>query len=126
VTLTPQPFLQPIYDLESPRMAVGRVALLGDAAFLGRPHVAAGVTKAAEDALALVTALQSSADVPVALRRFEVARMAPNRRVVELARTLGASLQPNLATAEERAAAARHHTPEAVMAEVAVLDFTRA
>ena len=54
-----RPFLQPIYDVESPRMAVGRVALLGDAAFLARPHVAAGVTKAAEDAMALASALQS-------------------------------------------------------------------
>ena len=29
-----QPFLQPIYDLESPVMAFGQVALIGDAAFL--------------------------------------------------------------------------------------------
>jgi 2-polyprenyl-6-methoxyphenol hydroxylase-like FAD-dependent oxidoreductase len=121
VALTPQPFLQPIYDLESPRMAVGRIAILGDAAFLGRPHVGAGVTKAAEDAQALATALQSSADVPVALRRFEAARLAPNRRVVEHARMLGACLEPG-----PRAGAERHHTPQAVMAEIAVLDFMRA
>lgn len=126
VALTPQPFLQPIYDVESPRMTQSRVALIGDAAFLGRPHLAAGVTKAAEDAEVLVTALQSAAEVPVALRRFAAARMAADRRVVELGRTLGASLQPNLESAAERAAAARHHTPEAVMAEIAVLDFTRA
>src|SRR3984957_14996918 len=50
-------------------MAVGRVALLGDAAFLARPHVAAGVTKAAEDALALATALQSNGGVESALQR---------------------------------------------------------
>ena len=59
VRLTPQPFLQPIYDVETPRMAVGRVAILGDAAFLARPHVAAGVTKAAEDAMALADALRA-------------------------------------------------------------------
>ena len=121
VALTPQPFLQPIYDVESPRMAVGRIALLGDAAFLSRPHVGAGVTKAAEDAQALATAVQSSADVPVALRRFEAARLAPNRRVVEHARMLGACLEPG-----PRAGAERHHTPQAVMAEIAVLDFMRA
>ena len=56
--LTPQPFLQPIFDVETTRMAVGRVAIIGDAAFLARPHVAAGVTKAAEDAMALANALQ--------------------------------------------------------------------
>ncbi len=118
VALTSQPFLQPIYDVESPCMALGRVALLGDAAFLGRPHVGAGVTKAAEDALALATALQASADVPVALRRFEAARLGRNRRVVEHARALGASLEPG-------ASMERYHTPEAVMAEIAVLDFMR-
>jgi 2-polyprenyl-6-methoxyphenol hydroxylase-like FAD-dependent oxidoreductase len=45
VRLTPQPFLQPIFDVESPRMALGQVAIIGDAAFLGRPHVAAYVLK---------------------------------------------------------------------------------
>src|SRR5262249_7823689 len=49
VRLTPQPFLQPIFDVETTQMAVGRVAIIGDAAYLARPHVAAGVTKAAED-----------------------------------------------------------------------------
>ena len=43
VRLIEEPILQPIYDLESPRMAFGRVAILGDAAFVARPHVAAGV-----------------------------------------------------------------------------------
>ena len=52
-----QPFLQPIYDLESTAMAIGRVALAGDAAFVVRPHVGAGVVKAAQDAAALATSL---------------------------------------------------------------------
>ena len=39
VRLIDEPILQPIYDLESPRMAFGRVAILGDAAFVARPHV---------------------------------------------------------------------------------------
>src|SRR5262249_5090919 len=54
---TPQPFFQPIFDLESPRTVFGRVALLGDAAFVARPHVGAGVTKAALDAAALADAV---------------------------------------------------------------------
>ncbi len=53
VRLIEEPILQPIYDLESPRMAFGRVAIVGDAAFVARPHVAAGVSKAADDAAAL-------------------------------------------------------------------------
>src|SRR5262249_14854745 len=47
VRLAAQPFLQPIYDLEAPHISFGRVAILGDAAFVARPHVAAGVVKAA-------------------------------------------------------------------------------
>ena len=62
---TAQIILQPIFDLESPRIAFGRVALVGDAAFVARPHVATGVMKAAIDAESLVEALSASAgDVP--------------------------------------------------------------
>ena len=49
--LMDEPVLQPIYDLETPRMAFGRVAIIGDAAFVARPHVGAGVSKACDDAL---------------------------------------------------------------------------
>jgi 2-polyprenyl-6-methoxyphenol hydroxylase-like FAD-dependent oxidoreductase len=125
VRLTPQPFLQPIYDVETPRMAVGRVAILGDAAFLARPHVAAGVTKAAEDAMALAGALQAHDDVAASLSAFEQTRLPVNRRIMARGRELGSCLQPRHATAAARAQAARHHTPEAVMREIAVLDFLR-
>ena len=75
VRLAAHPFLQPIYDLEAPRLAFGRAAILGDAAFVARPHVAAGVIKAAEDALALAAALDASADVEQALQRYEAERI---------------------------------------------------
>lgn len=123
VRLAPQPFLQPIFDVETDRMAVGGVAVVGDAAFLARPHVAAGVTKAAEDALALAQALAADADVAVALAAFERERIPANRRMVQRGRLLGGYLQPQLLTPAALAAAERHHTPEAVMAEIAVLDF---
>lgn len=122
VRLIEEPILQPIYDLESPRMALGRVAILGDAAFVARPHVAAGVSKAADDAAALVEALQAENDVERALRRFEAARLPENRRIIERARHLGAYLQATQ-TQEERARAGRHSTDRAVVAETAVLDF---
>ena len=57
-----QPFFQPIYDLASPQLAIGRVALLGDAAFVARPHVGAGVTKAALDAMCLADAIHAAGD----------------------------------------------------------------
>jgi 2-polyprenyl-6-methoxyphenol hydroxylase-like FAD-dependent oxidoreductase len=126
IRLTARPFLQPIYDVETPHMAVGRIALLGDAAFLARPHVAAGVTKAAEDAMALATALQSNGGVESALQRFAAARIGINRQVMERGRDLGSYLQPQLTSAKERRKAERHRTPQAVMSEIAVLDFLRA
>ena len=125
VRLMGEPILQPIYDLESPRMAFGRVAILGDAAFVARPHVAAGVSKAADDAAALAEALAGTDDVAGALRHFEARRLPANRRIIERARHLGAYLQATQ-TAEERARSERHGIPEAVMAETAVLDFLRA
>jgi 2-polyprenyl-6-methoxyphenol hydroxylase-like FAD-dependent oxidoreductase len=122
VDLIDEPLLQPIYDLETPRMAFGRVAILGDAAFVARPHVAAGVTKAADDAAALAKALTDESDVEAALKAFEQARLAANRRIIERARHLGAYLQATQ-TADERARSQRHSIPEAVLAETAVLDF---
>ena len=126
VNLATQPILQPIYDLESPRMAFGRVALIGDAAFVARPHVGAGVTKAAEDARELVTALQQSDDVERALLRFEESRLCVGGRIIQRARHLGAYLQAGQLTDEERSSSARHSIPEAVMIETATLDFLQA
>jgi 2-polyprenyl-6-methoxyphenol hydroxylase-like FAD-dependent oxidoreductase len=122
VRLMHEPILQPIYDLETPNMAFGRVAILGDAAFVARPHVAAGVAKAADDASTLVAALGGETDVAAGLRRFEAARLPVGRRIIQRARHLGAYLQAQR-TEEELAHSARHSIPEAVMAETAVLDF---
>ena len=117
-----QPFFQPIYDLESPRMVFGRVALLGDAAFVARPHCGMGVTKAASDALALTEALERSASHTEALAVFDEARVRFGTAVVARARQLGAYMQAQIRTAEEREMAERYRTPEAVMRETAVSD----
>jgi 2-polyprenyl-6-methoxyphenol hydroxylase-like FAD-dependent oxidoreductase len=122
---THQPLLQPIYDLESPRMASARVALVGDAAFVARPHVGAGIAKAALDAMALADALASESTVESGLRRFEQERLPVGRKIVTRARELGAYMQAQLRTPEERQLAERHRSPEAVMREIAVLDFLR-
>jgi 2-polyprenyl-6-methoxyphenol hydroxylase-like FAD-dependent oxidoreductase len=123
VSLTPQPFLQPIFDVETTRMTVGRVAIIGDAAYLARPHVAAGVTKAAEDAMALANALRAHGDVAAALAAFERERIPANQRIMQRGRDLGGYLQPHLLAPAALAMAERHHTPEAIMSEIAVLDF---
>jgi 2-polyprenyl-6-methoxyphenol hydroxylase-like FAD-dependent oxidoreductase len=124
VRLIEEPLLQPIYDLASPRLAFGRAAIIGDAAFVARPHVGAGVSKAADDAQALAEALEADADVEAALLRFEAARLPVGRRIIERARHLGAYLQATQ-SAEEQNRGARHRIPEAVLAETAVLDFLR-
>ena len=121
VRLVDEPILQPIYDLASPRLAFGRVAIIGDAAFVARPHVAAGVSKAADDAAALAEALEAG-DVEEALRRFEQKRLPPGNRIIERARHLGGYLQATQ-SADERAQSARHGIPAAVLAETALLDF---
>jgi 2-polyprenyl-6-methoxyphenol hydroxylase-like FAD-dependent oxidoreductase len=90
---TAQPFLQPIHDLASDRLAFGRVALMGDAAFVARPHVGMGVTKAGEDALALAEAVARHGATPAALLAYEAMRLAPGHAVVERGRRLGAYLQ---------------------------------
>src|SRR5581483_2422408 len=92
VRLIDEPILQPIYDLESSNLAFGRVAIIGDAAFVARPHVAAGVSKAADDAATLAEALEGD-DVEAGLRNFEAARLPENRKIIERARHLGAYLQ---------------------------------
>jgi 2-polyprenyl-6-methoxyphenol hydroxylase-like FAD-dependent oxidoreductase len=116
-----EPILQPIFDLESPRLAFGRAGIIGDAAFVARPHVGAGVSKAADDATALAAALDTD-DIEAGLRRFEAERLPENRKIIERARHLGAYLQATQ-TAEERARSARHSIPEAVLAETAMIDF---
>ena len=123
IALCDLPFLQPIYDIEVPRMAFGRVAILGDAAFVARPHVGAGVAKAAEDALALADALDTDAGVGAALKRFESMRIGAGERIIARARHLGAYVQADLKSEEERTYAERHRTPEAVLAETAMMDF---
>jgi 2-polyprenyl-6-methoxyphenol hydroxylase-like FAD-dependent oxidoreductase len=123
VRVAVQPFIQPIYDVAAAKMAFGRVAILGDAAFVARPHVAVGVAKAAEDAAALARSIDECGDVERGLASFEAVRLPVGRRVIERARHLGAYLQSRARSPEERLRAEKHRAPAAVMAETAVLDF---
>lgn len=85
-----EPFIQPIVDLEVPRMAFGRACLMGDAAFAARPHAAAGTAKACADAWALAEALAASGgDVAPALEIWEPGQLALGRQLVDRAREMG-------------------------------------
>ncbi len=113
-------FFQPIFDLESSQLSFGRVALLGDAAFVARPHCGMGVTKAGGDAVALVRALSGASSVASALQAYDQERRAFGEFIVGHARALGAYMQAQLLTAHEREMAERYRSTEAVMRETAV------
>lgn len=123
VALTPMPFFQPIYDLTVPHMHERRVAIIGDAAFVARPHVGAGVTKAAEDAAVLAKALSEHADIDAALAAFDTDRTTIGHRIITRARHLGAYMQAQVLTRAEQDAAEKHRSAEAVMRETASLAF---
>ena len=90
IQLAPEIFMQPIYDSVTNNMARSRVALIGDAAFISRPHIGQGVTKAAGDALCLVKCLQSNTnDVLNALQIFSKQRVAVGHQVIQYAQRLG-------------------------------------
>lgn len=90
----PEPFIQAVYDIEVPRMAFGRVCLIGDAAFAVRPHAAAGTAKAAADGWALARELVAAGgDVPVALAAWERRQLALGRSLLARCRDIGDSSQ---------------------------------
>jgi len=91
---TAEPFIQAMMDCEVPRMALGRVALIGDGAFVARPHAAAGTAKAAEDAWQLNVALAAAGgSVTAALAHWEIRQLALGRALVERNRQAGRRLQ---------------------------------
>jgi 2,6-dihydroxypyridine 3-monooxygenase len=91
---TAEPYIQPVLDIEVDRMAFGRVALVGDAAFAARPHAAAGTAKSAADGWALAEALRAAGgDVPTALKSWEPARLDLGRSLLDRVRTMGARAQ---------------------------------
>ena len=121
VARTEQPFFQPISDLVSERLVFGRIVLLGDAAFVARPHVGMGVTKAASDAVALVSALRDAPDeVHTALARYERVRLKAGCAVVERGRQLGAYMQAQNASALELEHARVFRSPQQVITHTAV------
>jgi 2-polyprenyl-6-methoxyphenol hydroxylase-like FAD-dependent oxidoreductase len=94
VALAEHKFFQAIFDMESPSVVSDRVALLGDAAFVARPHVGMGTTKAALDAQYLGDALLAHGDdISAALRQYDERVRAFGSRVVERGRWLGAHLE---------------------------------
>jgi 2-polyprenyl-6-methoxyphenol hydroxylase-like FAD-dependent oxidoreductase len=103
VTATPQIILQPIFDLEAPRIAFDRVALVGDAACVARPHVATGVMKAAVDAETLADALaEHPNDVVAGLRHYNDIRQPYGVALVARGRHIGDTITDRKGVSQDR------------------------
>jgi 2-polyprenyl-6-methoxyphenol hydroxylase-like FAD-dependent oxidoreductase len=122
VNKTPQILLQAVSDLQTPQMVFGRVALMGDAAFIARPHTAAGVSKAALDAQCLAQELESDDDVVAALSRYEKARLDFGRKLCAHSRYLGAYLE-GLESTRDPARLIREYGAQMLLRDVEVSDF---
>jgi 2-polyprenyl-6-methoxyphenol hydroxylase-like FAD-dependent oxidoreductase len=90
---TAAPFLQAIYDVRSEQIVFGRIALMGDAAFVGRPHVGMGVTKAADEALVIAKHIAALGASPAALSAYGEERLRLGQQVVARAQYLGRYMQ---------------------------------
>jgi 2-polyprenyl-6-methoxyphenol hydroxylase-like FAD-dependent oxidoreductase len=93
VASTQEPFVQAIQDLRVSQMVFGKVILLGDAAFVPRPHTAGSTAKAAANALALATTLASTlhdgAHLDAALAQWQRAQLQLGNRMTDLGVALG-------------------------------------
>ncbi|NEQ19028.1 MAG: hypothetical protein F6K28_03525 [Microcoleus sp. SIO2G3] len=90
IVATKEPFVQAILDLQVPQMMFGRVALVGDAAFIPRPHTAASTSKAAANAIALADALvEHHHNVPQALDVWEPGQLAYGLHLIKQGQALG-------------------------------------
>lgn len=117
------PFFTPIYDHASPAMAKGNVAMVGDAAFVARPHIGAGVTKAAEDARAIADCLEQSDNVPQGLANFNASRVEGGRKAYDRAQYLGEYLKPSYTNAAEKAAWSARHNIDTLIRDTAVMNY---
>lgn len=115
---TSTPFLQAIMEVGSPRMRMGRVALIGDAAFTARPHVGLGVSKAAGDGTSLAAAL-IAVDQAQALQRWEAARLRFGRSALRWGQEMGSYIETPRADPVQRAQAAFHRRADVLMVQTA-------
>jgi 2-polyprenyl-6-methoxyphenol hydroxylase-like FAD-dependent oxidoreductase len=120
----PRPFFTPIFDLASSSYTFGRVALVGDAAVVARPHVGYGTSKAAGDALSLARHLASGVPVEAALTAYDQERRPFGWKCFMRGRQLGVWLTGH-APANEREREESHelHTVEGILRHIASDEF---
>jgi len=90
VAATPDPFIQTIVDVVVPQTVFGRLCLLGDAAFVVRPHTAGATAKAARDAAVLATALKRAGrNIDAGLSSFQDMQLEYGRDITRYGVALG-------------------------------------
>jgi len=97
----PRPFFQAIFDFASPRIVFGRVALLGDAAFLVRPHPGAGTTKCAMDAECLADSIAAHG-IDAGLAHYQRQQGAFGSSLVKQGQQDGSYISDQLKPREQR------------------------
>jgi 2-polyprenyl-6-methoxyphenol hydroxylase-like FAD-dependent oxidoreductase len=81
--------IQPIYDETADRYVDGRLALIGDAATLARPHTGSGATKAMRDARCLEQFGAQHLEWSSLLGAYDAHQAPAGRALVELGRRIG-------------------------------------
>lgn len=115
----PSPFLQAIYDVRSEQIVFGRIALMGDAAFVGRPHVGMGVTKAGDEAIAIARHIAKLGPTSAALEAYSQERLSIGQQVVARAQYLGRYMQAQGGKSAGDGSSLRRNA-DTVMAETAI------
>lgn len=116
---TASPFLQAIYDVRSEQIVFDRIALMGDAAFVGRPHVGMGVTKAGDEAMVIARHIGQLGATPAALAAYSRERLQLGQQVVARAQYLGRYMQAQGSKGSRDGNSLRRNA-DTVMAETAI------
>lgn len=116
---TASPFLQAIYDVRSEQIVFDRIALMGDAAFVGRPHVGMGVTKAGDEAMVIARHIAQLGATPAALAAYSRERLQLGQQVVARAQYLGRYMQARGSKGSRNVNSLRRNA-DTVMAETAI------
>jgi 2-polyprenyl-6-methoxyphenol hydroxylase-like FAD-dependent oxidoreductase len=87
--------VQPTYDETVPSYLDGRVALLGDAGTITRPHTGSGATKALQEAMLLEDLCEMHDDWHTVLGKYDAERTTAGNSIVELGRRIGAAQVEN-------------------------------
>ncbi len=121
VELVETPFFQSVVDMNSESIVSGRAVIMGDAAFLARPHLGMGVTKAAGDAVLLTELLSAfPGDVAHALGIFDAERCRYGRYLTHHARLLGSQMKQTYASDAEREEAEYYRRPETCLRKISL------